>query len=229
MSTKTVSVAAKNAAGKAAADFIRPGMLIGLGTGSTAFFFMKHLGEKCKHGLIVKAIATSQESEDVARECGIPLIDSNTVISLDIIVDGADEIDDDKQMIKGGGGALVREKIAAAMSKKKIYIIDQTKLVKRLQGPLPIEIIPFGYKATLNHLEEKGYKGKLRTKIDNELYITQNRNYIFDAQIDTSKKSADAIENQLKKIPGVVETGLFLHVAEIIIVGYPNGHVEFLQ
>lgn len=219
---------AKKAAGQKAVEFVKDGMLVGLGSGTTSFYFIESLGERCREGLQIQALATSEKSKLQALAGGIPLLEDNVPSQLDIAVDGADEIDGAKRMIKGGGGALLREKIIAAMSKQRVVIIDESKYVKKLgKFPLAVEIIPFAYQATLKHLEDLGYRGSLRQS--NEApYLTDHHNYIFD--IVFRQGIDDALEEalRLKSIPGVIETGLFINLANIIIMGCFDGRVEIL-
>jgi len=218
---------ARNAAGKAAADFIENGMLVGLGTGHTASVFIDHLIERCRQGLRITAVATSQKSMDQAKQGGIPFVDINEITSIDLTIDGADEIDPTKRMIKGGGGALLREKIIAHMSQEMIVVVDETKCVPTLgKFPLPIEMVPFAYKATLYQLERMGYFGKLRTTQTGEIYQTDNGNYIFDIHFPKLIRHPEEEEYKIRALPGVVETGLFFHLAGRVIVGYCDGHVE---
>jgi ribose 5-phosphate isomerase A len=226
--TKTDSnpiLIAKKAAGTAAAELIQDGMLVGLGTGSTASFFIEALGKRCQQSLNITAIATSQQSTTQAQKLGIPLIDPNTITSLDITVDGADEMDHHKNMIKGGGGALLREKLLALSSREMVVIIDETKLVDHLgTHPLPIEIAPFLYLSTIHRLEEQGYRGVLRLTRDNQPFVTDNGNYIFDIQYDRPILDPIAEHQALKSIAGVLETGLFFHVAGRVVIGYEDGY-----
>ena len=218
---------AKKAAGKAAAELIEEGMLVGLGTGSTASFFIEALGKRCREGLKISAIATSQQSTRQAEQLGIPLKDPETITSLDVTVDGADEIDHHKNMIKGGGGALLREKILAQSSQEMIVIIDETKLVDHLgTHPLPVEIAQFIYRSTLQRLEAKGYQGVLRLKRDNMPYLTDNGNYIVDIQYSTPITDPIKEQEKLKSITGVIETGLFYQLAGRIVIGYEDGFVK---
>lgn len=215
---------AKKAAGRAAAELIENKMTIGLGTGSTAAFFIAHLGQRCRQGLKVAAVATSDLSLRLAQAAGIPLIDVNDIVSLDLTVDGADEIDPQKRMIKGGGGALFREKIIAAMSREMVVIIDEGKKVEQLgKFPLPVEISPFASKATLFHLEEIGCRGTLRSTASGSLFTTDNGNYIFDVRFPSLLESPELINERIRSIPGVIETGLFLNMAGRVITGHANG------
>lgn len=214
----------KKAAAEKAISFIKNGMIVGIGTGSTTYYFIEKLIKECKAGLNIQAVASSERSMDIARKGEIPLLDINTVKSLDIYVDGADEIDPEKRMIKGGGGALVREKIAANMSKERIIIIDESKLVSKLgQRSLPVEIIPFGSRATILQLELLGYKGILRLK-NNAPYITDNHNLIYDVHLSENCQP-EMVHQQITAIPGVVDTGFFFNLADRVIIGFLDGKV----
>lgn len=218
---------AKEAAGKAAAELIERDMLVGIGTGSTAAFFIKHLAVRCRQGLKIIAVATSQRSYDLARSEGISLVDINTVTTLDIAVDGADEIDAQKRMIKGGGGALLREKIIASMSGEMVVVIDAQKRVDYLgKFPLPVEIVPFAFKATQYHFEQLGFKGSIRTTGNGQQYVTDNQNLIFDVHLEYPCQNPEVIDAQIRSIPGVVETGFFFKLAGRVITGFPDGRVE---
>lgn len=219
---------AKQAAGKAAAALVQKGMLVGLGTGSTADFFIESLIERCKkEPLNITAFPSSQKSAQMAIAGGIPLCDENTITTLDIAVDGADEIDHQKRMIKGGGGAMLREKIVAGMSKEMIVIIDQNKLVDHLGGcPLPIEVIPFAHHATLSKVQKLGYDGVMRLSKDEQLYVTDNGNYIIDIHFSNGCRSPEKDQTILSAIPGVVATGFFFGMAGRVIVGQFDGSVK---
>ena len=216
---------AKQAAGNAAADLIQDDMLVGLGTGSTAFFFIEKLIERCRQGLKISAVASSERSKQQALIGGIPIRDINEVTSLDITADGADEIDQKKRMIKGGGGALLREKILASMSREMIVIVDESKLVKQLgKFPLPVEIVPFAYPATIKKIEDLGFRGEIRQK-DKKIYITDNGNFIFDVHFQELCSMPEKINDALKTIPGVIETGFFFNLATRVLIGQPDGSV----
>lgn len=217
---------AKQAAGFAAAALIEDGMVVGLGTGSTAVFFIEKLIQRCKEGLDIKAIATSERSKKQAQTGGILLIDINTITELDITVDGADEIDHQKRMIKGGGGALLREKIVASMSREMIVIVDENKVVEKLGAfPLPVEVVPFAHEATLHKIQNLGYRGSFRRLPDGGLYYTDNGNYIVDIKLN-GNSNPEKDNAVLKNIPGVVETGFFFNLAGRVIIGHPNGTVD---
>lgn len=216
----------KQAAGYKAAELVQNGMKIGLGTGSTAYFFIKRLIERCKDGLNIKAVATSKNSTDQARLGGIPLIDPLHLDYLDLDVDGADEIDRNKQMIKGGGGALFHEKIIARASKEMIVVIDESKLVEKLGGhALPIELSPYGFQNTILQLKALDLLGKVRMAHEKP-YVTDNGNYIWDADIREKKGDFRQLDQDIHKVPGVIATGFFWDLAGRVIIGYKEGHAE---
>ncbi|MCI0381603.1 MAG: ribose-5-phosphate isomerase RpiA [Chlamydiae bacterium] len=214
---------------KKAVRLIQDGMTIGLGTGTTAQFFIEELISRYKEGVKFKAIASSVKSEILASKGGIPLIDPKKVASIDLSIDGADEVDPLKQMIKGGGGALLREKIMASMSKEVVIIIDETKQVEKLgKHPLPVEIIPYGCLATKKKLEKLGYHGSWRKNEDRSFFITDNNNYIFDIQFDSPRDNPMHDQKQIRQIPGIVETGFFFNLVQKLIIGYLNGEVKIV-
>lgn len=220
-------VKGKIAAGHAAAELIQDGMFVGLGTGSTAACFITALGKRCKEGLKISAAATSKQTALQAEQWGIPILDPQLVTTLDVTVDGADEIDPQGNMIKGGGGALLREKLMAKASKEMIVIVDQAKCVDHLGcHPLPVEIIPFLYQTTLLRLNHKGYRGSLRLTSTKSPFITDNGNYIFDIQYNNPILDPEHEHIILKSITGVVETGLFFHIAKRVLIGYEDGSVK---
>lgn len=213
---------AKKQAALKALTFVKSGMKVGLGTGSTARYFIEGLGSS---GLNVQAIATSDASYHLAQKHHIPLLDPESVDSLDLTVDGADEITPDWQMIKGGGGALLREKIAASLSKQMIVIVDEGKLVKKLgKHPLPVEILPWGKEGTRRTLEKLGFNGRFR-----EGYLTDNGNVIFDIHLPEVLDHPENTERLLQDIPGIVATGLFFNLPTQVIVGYGDGTAQLLE
>lgn len=217
---------AKRAAGYKAAELVEDGMKVGLGTGSTAYYFIEKLIERCKKGLKVEAIATSKKSSAQAKAGGIPLIDPKELTYLDIDVDGADEIDHHKQMIKGGGGALFREKIIASAAKEMIVVIDESKLVEKLGAhPLPIEITPYGYPSIVEKLKRLGLQGKLR-KDGEVFYLTDNGNMILDARIEKLDEDLNSLDRKILRIPGVIESGFFWNLAGRVVIGYNDGNAE---
>lgn len=218
---------AKEAAGRMAADLIKDGMLVGLGTGSTAAYFIDSLIERCRNGLKISAVATSERSEQQAREGGIPILDINSLTSLDIVIDGADEIDKQKRMIKGGGGALLREKIVANMAREMIVVVDDHKVVDKLGTfPLPVEIVAFAHEVTLNKIQTLGYSGVFRRQSNGNLYLTDNGNYIADIIFKQLPLSPEKDNDKIRSIPGVVETGFFFKLAGRVLVGHANGSVD---
>ena len=218
----------KKALGEKAASLVEDGMLIGLGTGSTATSFVHSLIDRCRTGLKISAISSSLRSLELARSGGIPILDMDDFLSLDLTVDGADEIDPKNRMIKGGGGALLREKIVASSSQKMVVIVDESKLVDVLgKFGLPVEIIPFGFQATLSKIRKLGYEGKLRKKSDGSLYITDNGNYIFDIHSPQAFPNPEQDHHRLVELPGIVETGFFFNLPVKVLVGHKNGSVVF--
>ena len=217
--------ACKKAAAEKAATLVEDGMIVGLGTGSTAAYFIEALAKRHKSGLKVQTVASSTTSLHLAQEGRLPLIDVNSLKSIDLYVDGADEIDPSKQMIKGAGGALLREKILAHMSSEMTVIVDETKLVQALgTRPLPVEIIPFGLHATLHHLHQLGYRVQIRKGPDGQPWMTENSNYIFDVKLSPPCRIKDD-HDRICSIPGVIETGFFQNQAGRVIIGFKDGSV----
>lgn len=221
------SVTGKRAAGNKAVEFIQNGMIVGLGSGSTAAYFIDALVEKYKKGLQIQGVSSSHHSADLAKRGGIPIIDINSAPKIDITVDGADEIDIKKRMIKGGGGAHVREKILAAASDEMIVIVDETKMVHSLgKVKLPVEILFYGSPATRMHLEKRGFQGKWRVSEDGTLFITENGNLLFDIFFESPLIDPEKVHLDIIQIPGVVDTGFFFGLAGRIVIGYASGTVE---
>ncbi|NGX37252.1 MAG: Ribose-5-phosphate isomerase A [Chlamydiae bacterium] len=216
---------AKDAASKKALEFVQDGMHVGLGTGSTATHFIEHLIEKCQNGLKIQAVATSSVSEKMAQEGGIPLLDINVITALDLTVDGADEVDAQKRLIKGAGGALVREKIIANMSKEMIVIADESKLVEKLgKALLPVEIVPFCAEATRKQLADLGFKGQWRKD-----YVTDNHNWILDIAFPSPLDDPEKVHLEILQNPGVVQTGFFFHLAKRVVVGNSDGSARVIN
>lgn len=214
----------KQAAALKATEYIRDGMIVGLGTGSTAYWAIQDIGKKVKNGMVIQAVATSVQSENLATELGIPLIDISMTDSIDITIDGADEVDDEWNLIKGGGGALLREKIVASHSKELIVIVDESKRVNPLGAfPLPVEVVIYGYEVTQKRLRALGCKPHLRL-VNNKPFVTDNGNYVVDCDFGTIEQPGE-LAHQINLIPGVVDHGLFIQMATKIIVGYQDGTV----
>lgn len=219
----------KQKAAEMALESVQSGMRLGLGTGSTAAFFVKALGARVQQGLTVRCVATSAATEQLAQSCGITIEDLDDLLTLDLTVDGTDEIDPGFRLIKGGGGALLREKIVASASQQMIVIADQTKKVDMLgQFPLPIEIVSFAAQSTLVRvriaLSALGLEGPLvwRKTPDGKVYRTDNGNIIVDAKLERipDPERAEAI---LNSIPGIVECGLFLGIATDAFIASADG------
>lgn len=211
----------KQLAAEKSTEFIKNGMTIGLGTGSTVFFLVNKLAELVKKGLKVECVSTSNQTTELAKSLGIKIINLNEVDKIDLTIDGADEVDKNLNGIKGGGGALLFEKIVAAASEKVIWIIDSSKFVKELgRFPLPVEVVSFGSNHLLKNFDKLGYNPKIR-KSGNENFVTDSGNLIVDIHLNEIKNPIK-LEQEIKLIPGVVEVGLFNNIADMIIVGKEN-------
>ncbi|HZK34449.1 MAG TPA: ribose-5-phosphate isomerase RpiA [Bacillota bacterium] len=212
----------KKKAGVRAADYVSHGMMIGIGTGSTVAFFVEELERRIKQGLEIRAVATSYQSRILCKQHGIPLIDTMFASRLDLAVDGADEIDPSLNAIKGGGAAQTVEKIVASMSDRFIIIADESKLVNRLCAnfPLPVEVIPDGLSLAKDRISALGGKALLRMALRKDgPVITENGNFILDISFESAPADIGGLHIRLKSIPGLVETGLFLGLASIAIIG----------
>jgi ribose 5-phosphate isomerase A len=217
----------KIAAGKAI-EYIKDGMTLGLGTGSTAFWAIQGIGEMVKKGLTVRAIATSLQSESLALELGIPIVPFSEIDHLDITIDGADEVDESLNLIKGGGGALLREKIVASATRFYIIIVDESKLVKELgKFPLPVEVAPFGWELTFRRLAKLGGSPGMRMAGDKP-FLTDNQHYILDCPFGLIKNPA-RLHEQVSGITGVMEDGFFINMADIVVAGSPGGDTRILK
>ncbi len=219
---------AKEAAARKAVEYVRSGMTLGLGSGSTATHAIRAIGERVRQeGLQVRGVPTSGRSRELAETLGIPLVDLWDVHEIDLTIDGADEVDPALHLIKGGGGALVREKLVACASQERIIICDESKLKPALGAfPLPIAILPFGWKTTRQRLEHFGGTITLREQPDTgEPFVTDDGLYIVDMHLGRIA-NVPALERNLKEIVGVVEVGLFVDLVSRLIIGYANGHVE---
>jgi ribose 5-phosphate isomerase A len=212
----------KEAAGRAAAELVRAGDVVGLGTGSTAYFAVVALGERVKAGLKITGIPTSLQTADLARAVGIPLTTLDEHPEIDITIDGADEIDAKLNLIKGGGGALLREKVVASASKKMVVVADSSKVVPVLgKFPLPVEIISFARAVVEKKIVALGGAPKLRTKRDGSPYLTDNGNQILDCSFGKIKDPAE-LARELGNVPGIIEHGLFIGLAKLVMVGRGN-------
>ncbi len=224
---------AKYVSARRALDYVQDGMRIGLGTGSTAAWMVRCLGERIRQdGLRVTGVPTSGRTADLARRCGVPVATLEDVRWLDLTIDGADEFDAELSLIKGGGGALLQEKIVATASDMMVVITDASKLVERLGAfPLPVEVIPFGWQTTKALIEEAliGMDVASRSatlRLDRDApYRTDEGNMILDLHLGCIGKPRQ-LALLLNQIPGVVENGLFLDICDVVIVGEADGAVE---
>ena len=224
---------------KAVDDYVKSGMVVGLGTGSTAYFAVERVGEKLKSGELkdILAIPTSIRTKEQAESLGIPLVTLDTHSRLDVAIDGADDVDDDLNLTKGGGGALFREKIVECVSDKFIVIVDESKIGKGLGPafPIPVEIVPFCHEHTMRVIGDlPSCKGKCKpvlrlgsasnNKIDgDEPAVTDNSNYIVDLHFDEPIKDPAQLGKELKNVVGVVEHGLFCGMATAVIIASSEG------
>jgi len=213
---------AKRRAAERAVEMVTDGQVVGLGTGSTSRFAIEALGRRVGEGLRIQGVATSEATAAMARGLGINVVDLNDVSSIDVTIDGADEIDGAFDMIKGGGGALTREKLVALASRLRLYIVDETKLVERLgqRWPVPIEVLPFSWRHAASHVSRLGGDPQLRQK-DGQAFETDNGNYILDCRFGLID-DAGHLEQYLKLTPGVVECGLFIGIADVMVIGWPD-------
>ena len=226
----------KKIAAEEALNFVLSEMVIGLGTGSTAKIFVDLLSQKYfKENLNIKVLATSSSTELQSKSLGLPITSIDTVNYVDLTIDGADEVDSDLNLLKGGGGALLQEKIVASYSKKMIVIVDNSKVVANLgEFPLPIEIVKFGSKCTQKQIEnillELGYSDfsiNLRKEND-DYFVTDEKHFILDLSL---KKITDPyiLDKKIKKVVGVVETGLFINMANSVIIGNNDGSFKLIE
>jgi len=214
----------KKAAALKAIEFVRDGMVVGLGTGSTAKHLVIALGKLVRAGMKLRGVPTSQETATLAKEAGIPLLDSENRWEIDVAIDGADQVDPGFNLIKGGGGALLKEKIVAASAKRFIVMVDHTKQVSVLGGsfPLPIEVIPFGWGSTARAIESLTNSRVILRERNGIPFKTEAGNLIVDVHIDRISQPGE-LETALNLIPGVVESGLFVGRTNILLVGTPQG------
>jgi len=212
----------KRLAAERAVSIVKDGMVLGLGTGSTAYFAVEAVGRLVSEGHDLRGVPTSRATEEQARKCGIPLLELDEVERIDLTIDGADEVDGRMDLIKGLGGALLREKMVAYISDQVVIVVDDAKLVNKLgqKAPLPVEVVPFGHRRTGRHLESLGCRAELRG--GTEPFVTDNGNLIYHCRFDYIDDPYE-LELQLKQIPGVVESGLFLRMATKVVVANERG------
>jgi ribose 5-phosphate isomerase A len=212
----------KRAAAEKALELVQDGMLLGLGSGSTARFFTEGVGRLVEGGMKVRGVPSSRATAELAASLGIPIV-IELVGQIDLAVDGADEVDPALDLIKGRGGALFREKLVAAASKRFVVVVDESKMVQRLGvGVLPVEVLPFLWRSTAERLAALGVSLVVRGGEETP-YITDNGNLVLDVTVPDGIKDAAALGDELKRITGVVEHGLFLGMADTVIVAGPEG------
>lgn len=216
----------KKLTGEHAAQLVQNGMTAGIGSGSTVYWLIEALGKRIKEGLSFRAVPTSRQTAEHLAKYNIETIELDSDTSIDITIDGADEIDPQLQLIKGGGGMLLQEKIVASASKQLVIIADHTKLVNKLgKFPLPIEVIPWGWKYLQHELEEQFIIKTVLRQSNGKIYLTDHGHYILDCYFEVINDPA-ALNSELNDIPGVVENGLFVNMASKIIIGYPDGKIQ---
>jgi len=212
----------KQAAAQKALELVQDGMLVGLGTGTTTRFFTEGLGRMVAEGMKVRGVPTSRATAELAASLGIPIV-TELIGQIDLAVDGADEVDPALNLIKGRGGALFREKLVAAVSKRFVVVVDESKLVKELGvGVLPVEVLPFLWRSTAERLAALGVSLVVRGGEETP-YVTDNGNLILDVTVEGGINDVEELGFALKNITGVVEHGLFAGMTDTVIVGGPDG------
>lgn len=216
----------KKIAGERATNYVAHDMIVGLGTGSTAYFAIVRLAERIREeSLRIRCVPTSERSATLARELGIPLTSFAEVLHVDVTIDGADEVDPAFNLIKGGGGALLREKFVASASDTELIIVDESKLKQRLGAfPLPVEVVPFGWQMTRERLRDLGCDARFRSS-DSTPFVTDNGNYILDCSFGVIE-DPPALEREIVGTCGVVDCGIFSGLATRIIIGRSDGSLE---
>lgn len=214
---------AKKRAAEKGVEFVQDGMVVGLGTGSTAAYFIRALAKEQKR---IVTVASSSASEELARSLGLSVVSIDAISGIDLTCDGADEVDPNKQMIKGAGGALLHEKIVARASRALVILVDETKCVARLgHTKLPVEIVSFGYLLTLHTLAAFGTP-HLRLREVSRPFVTDSGNFICDLELPKPLATPEALDAAIHTIPGVIESGLFLNLNPTVIVGNLDGSCE---
>lgn len=216
----------KEAAARASLRFIRDGQIVGLGSGSTATRFIKLLGEEVRKGLRIRGIPTSLESKKLAESLGIPLTTLDECQEIAVAVDGADEVDPQLRLIKGGGGALLREKIVESATRQLVIVADASKQVRKLgKFPLPVEVIRFAQALVTKRIAALGARVELRKSPDGNPFVTDENNHILDCHFGEIE-DADRLARQLSDMPGVVEHGLFIGMASVVLVARGSEIIE---
>jgi ribose 5-phosphate isomerase A len=216
----------KEAAARASLRFVKDGQVVGLGTGSTAAYFIKLLGEEVKRGLRIRGIPTSDRSRELAESLGIPLTTLDECQEIAVTVDGADEVDPQLRLIKGGGGAMLREKIVASATRQLVIVADASKQVPVLgRFPLPVEVIGFAQALVAKRIRELGAEVSVRTDAAGKTYVTDEGHHILDCRFGQIR-DADTLARQLNDMPGVVEHGLFIGMASVVLFARGDEIVE---
>ena len=216
----------KQAVAKRAAEFVTDGMTLGIGTGSTAKHLLYALAARMKDGLRFTGVPTSAQTEQLALELKVPIIDLDDADEIQLAIDGADEVSEQLDLIKGGGGAFLQEKMVAFAATKFIVIGDESKLVSTLgKFPLPVEVVPYGIERIKKHIANLGCKQIALRYRNDKVYITDHGHHVLDCRFGEINNPVE-LNSALKEIPGVVETGLFLQMADVALIGYANGMIR---
>lgn len=215
----------KQMLGREAAKLVEPGMTVGIGSGSTAYWFTIALAERIREGLQCVGVPTSRRTEQLAVEQGITLLPLNEAEEIQLAIDGADEISENLQLIKGGGGALLQEKMVADTSSRFVIIADDNKFHPQLgKIPVPVEVIPYGWKQVKKKIEKMGGSNVVLRMSNGKPFITDHGHYILDSQFNTIDYPA-ALHSKINNLPGVVENGLFINLADIVLIGHADGSI----
>ena len=214
----------KQLACQRAAQEVQDGMVLGLGTGTTVYYFLQELGRMVREGVRITGVPTSVQTAQLATQLAIPLTTLDDYPHLDLAVDGADEVDDHLNLIKGAGGALLREKIIAASAARFLVVVDESKMVHQLGAryPVPVEVVPFGHIPATHALEGLGARVTLRRGADGQTWISDNGNYILDCRFGPIADPL-ALQQQLLAIPAVIDSGLFIGMTDTVLVGHAEG------
>lgn len=218
---------------RVALDLVTNGARVGLGSGRAATLFISELGSRRRQGLQVSGVPTSAATAAAAREAGIPLIELTENLELDLAIDGADQVAPNLDLVKGWGGALVRERIVASASRRLVVLVGEAKLVPCLRGPVPVEVIPFALGAVARALRALGLAPRQRLDTGGRApFISENGNATLDCTLPAPLADGTAareLHRAMRAIPGVVDTGLFLQMAERVLVGHADGRVDLLR
>ena len=214
----------KQLACQRAAQEVQDGMVLGLGTGTTVYYFLQELGRMVREGLRIAGVPTSLQTTQLATQLAIPLTTLDAHPDLDLAVDGADEVDDDLNLIKGAGGALLREKIVAASAARFLVVVDDSKIVRQLGArfPVPVEVVPFGHIPATRALEGLGARVALRRGAEGRMRLSDNGNYLLDCHFGPIADPV-ALQQQLLAIPAVIDSGLFIDMTDTVLIGHAEG------